>query len=85
MQFAVFLTFVAAAMAASIPKVEQGMSLSLSLAYVLEVPPLTRSVAPGKRQASQPNVQTAAMTTADGSVVAFDAANVYLDSVAKGL
>ncbi|KAK7700651.1 hypothetical protein SLS64_010795 [Diaporthe eres] len=40
-----------------------------------------------KRQAAggQPTTSQPAMTAADGSVVAFDAANVYLDSVAKGL
>lgn len=38
-----------------------------------------------KRQAAAPTVQDAAMTNAAGDVVAFDAANVYLDSVAKGL
>lgn len=38
-----------------------------------------------KRQTSQPTVQDAAMTNAAGDVIAFDAANVYLDSMAKGL
>ncbi|KAJ4387875.1 hypothetical protein N0V93_008478 [Gnomoniopsis smithogilvyi] len=44
---------------------------------------------PAKRQAAaaagQPTVQDAAMTNQAGDVVAFDTANVYLDSVAKGL
>lgn len=40
-----------------------------------------------KRQAAtgQPTTSQAAMTSKDGSVVAFDTAGVYLDSVAKGL
>lgn len=42
-----------------------------------------------KRQAAaaagQPTVQDAAMTNQAGQVVPFDSANVYLDSVAKGL
>ncbi|KAK2609735.1 hypothetical protein N8I77_003222 [Diaporthe amygdali] len=39
------------------------------------------------RQAAsgQPTTSQAAMTSADGSVVAFNTAGVYLDSVAKGL
>ncbi|KAJ4422634.1 hypothetical protein N0V82_002753 [Gnomoniopsis sp. IMI 355080] len=44
---------------------------------------------PSKRQAAaaggQPTVQDAAMTNQAGEVIAFDSANVYLDSVAKGL
>ncbi|KAI3402063.1 hypothetical protein diail_4037 [Diaporthe ilicicola] len=35
--------------------------------------------------AGQPTTSQAAMTTADGSVVAFDTAGVYLASVAQGL
>ncbi|KAG8157788.1 hypothetical protein KVR01_012450 [Diaporthe batatas] len=39
-----------------------------------------------KRQGGgQPTTSQAAMTAQDGSVVAFNTANVYLDSVAKGL
>ncbi|KAG6357979.1 hypothetical protein INS49_013862 [Diaporthe citri] len=40
-----------------------------------------------KRQAAggQPTTSQPAMTAQDGSVVAFDTAGVYLDSVAKGL
>lgn len=38
-----------------------------------------------KRQTGQPSTQDAAMTNAAGDVIAFDAANVYLDSAAKGL
>lgn len=38
-----------------------------------------------KRQSTQPTVQVPSMTTADGTIVDFDAANVYLDSMAKGL
>lgn len=40
-----------------------------------------------KRQAAtgQPTTSQPAMTAADGSVVAFDTAGVYLDSKAKGL
>lgn len=39
------------------------------------------------RQAAggQPTTSQPAMTAQDGSVVAFDTAGVYLDSVAKGL
>lgn len=40
-----------------------------------------------KRQAAtgQPTTSQPAMSAQDGSVVAFNTANVYLDSVAKGL
>lgn len=43
-------------------------------------PVVVRQAAGGQPTTSQP-----AMTAQDGSVVAFDTAGVYLDSVAKGL
>lgn len=41
--------------------------------------------APAAVATGQPNTQNAAMTNANGDIVSFDAANVYLDSVAKGM
>lgn len=52
---------------------------------------LTKNItARAKRQAAQNSengvtTQSAAMTNEAGDVIAFDSANVYLDSVAKGL
>lgn len=50
--------------------------LILTVIFVVVV----RQAATGQPTTSQP-----AMTGKDGSVVAFNSANVYLDSVAKGL
>ncbi|KAI1333453.1 hypothetical protein F5Y15DRAFT_421814 [Xylariaceae sp. FL0016] len=54
---------------------------ALAMGEMVKVP---RSQKPGKRQ-NAVSIQSPAMTTVNGDVVAFDAANVYKDATAKGL